>query len=254
MGQETPLSLFQIQHSLPTMRETILAEIRRMAAENGGRSPGVTVFTRVTGIPHHQWLGVYWARWNDALVEAGLKPNELQRKLDSDAVLDMVIEATRHYGRVPTRPEWGLYRRDHPTFPTARVIERHFGLRAELIALLAKRAAEDSDCRDIASLLPAEGARKPKPNQEGALREGFVYLIKSGDFYKIGRSDDLERRVKEIRVALPDKATLVHSIRTDDPAGIEAYWHRRFADKRANGEWFRLTSLDVVAFKKRKYQ
>jgi AcrR family transcriptional regulator len=236
------------------MRDFIIQEIQRLAAAAGGRAPGQQLFTKETGIAPHQWRGRYWARWGDALNDAGFQPNDWNGKLDSEEVLREIARAVRHFGRLPTKDELLLRRRTDPNIPSDQAIRRHFGRRDDIVTALIKLTAEDPGYADLAAMLPAitsTAITRPSPSKAV---DGFVYLIRSGDFYKIGRSDDAERRFKQITVSLPDKAELFHTIRTDDPPGIEAYWHRRFGDRRTNGEWFKLTSQDVSAFKKRKFQ
>ncbi len=236
------------------MRDFILQEIRRLASANGGKAPGRQTFERETGISVHQWYGRFWARWGDALVEAGLSANTKQAKTDSDLLLGKVAEAFRHFGREPTLIELRMYRQRDPEFPSHSTLAKHYPAKDDMMIALREWIANRDGYDDVAEMLPAAALLLSIPRPQSKSVEGVVYLIKSGDFFKIGRSDDAERRFKQITIALPDKAELFHTIRTDDPSGIEAYWHRRFDDRRANGEWFKLTAQDVAAFKKRKFQ
>jgi hypothetical protein len=236
------------------LRSEILKAIRDLAKANGGKPPGRLALTRATGIKESAWRGVLWARWNDAVKEAGLAPNIKTTAIDENLLMAHLAEAIRHFGRLPTYPELRLYNRSHPGFPTDKTFQVRFVTKEKMLVRMRDWARDRVGFEGIEDLLPSptspESDNLPQPN---AL-EGHVYLIGSGEHFKIGRSDQLERRIKEITVALPAAVKFVHSIQTDDPPGIEAYWHRRFADRRANGEWFKLTQADVAAFKRRKYQ
>jgi hypothetical protein len=237
------------------MRDFILAEIKRIAAENGGQAPGRDAFEHTTGISRRKWFGVYWPRWSYALQEAGFKENTFTKKIDSIELLKRLAILTREVGKLPTEGEYRILRREDKTVPSHTTLRNHFEQRESLVDALINFAEKHPEYSDILALLPekvymADSVSPQLP--KSARNDGYVYLIKSGNHYKIGKSGDVERRIKQIRISLPEKANLLHNIKTDDPSGIEAYWHKRFADKRANGEWFALTKDDVAAFMRRK--
>lgn len=67
------------------------------------------------------------------------------------------------------------------------------------------------------------------------------------------QTNSVGMRERQLQIQLPEQARTVHSIRTYDPSGIEAYWHRRFDAKRKNDEWFELSAQDLAAFRRRKF-
>lgn len=212
-------------------------------------------FFRETGIKESDWKGKYWARWNDAVTEAGLEPNQKTSAYEEGLLIEKFISLMRELGRFPVVAEIRMKVRTDPSFPNDKTFGR-FGPKHEFAAKILDYCRTRSGYGDVTALCTPI-AHHPGANAEDVngsqMVVGYVYLMKSGKFYKLGRSNAAGRREYELGIQLPEKLKTVHVIRTDDPAGIEAYWHRRFEEKRKNGEWFDLGATEVSAFKRRKF-
>lgn len=246
-------------------KEHILREIRRIADEDGSTSVGIRRFVAETGIPQSAWMGRYWVRWSDAVQEAGLEVGTftVERRSDDD-LLRVLAELTREFGHLPTRAELRMHRNANPEAPGSGSFRRRLGeTAAAMHDRLLSYADANPEFSDVAEILTETGPRvgaggfvrkgKAGPSPSETVVTGAVYLLRMGEFHKIGKSNDPGRRIYELGIQLPEKHDVVHVIETDDPAGIESYWHRRFASQRANGEWFRLSADDVTAFQRRAY-
>jgi hypothetical protein len=159
----------------------------------------------------------------------------------------------RSLGRFPTKGHIKAARAIDKSFPSYEAFVTVAGGAFSNLREVARRYCEANGISDVEHLIPRSASHPPSAV---ALRvvSGYVYLLRHGQHYKIGRSNDTVRRRREIALLLPQELEHVHVIETDDPEGIEAYWHRRFASTRVRGEWFALTSGDVAAFRRRRYQ
>jgi hypothetical protein len=234
----------------------ILQEIRRTAAANGGLPLGSRRFAAETGIQEGDWFGVYWARWSDALREAGYGPNKFTERYEVGELLEKYARLAVELGRLPVKGDLRLRTRNDPEFPHETTFAR-LGTKSSFLKRLAGYCEGRKGYEDVLRWCNEYSPRKqdvaPQPSLDRDVIIGFVYLLKSGRFYKIGKTNAAGRRQYELSIQLPERAETIHVIRTDDPIGIEAYWHKRFEVKRLNGEWFDLDAADVGAFKRRKF-
>lgn len=233
----------------------VLQEIKRTAAANGGVPLGWRRFETETGIKEYEWLGKIWARWSDALREAGFTPDQFQEAYGKTELLEKYARLAQELGRLPTANDLRLKGSLDANYPSGKVFER-LGLKAEIVQQILEYCRSREGYENVINLcegyVPPNRSKLEEPKQQQG-EDGFVYLMKSSRFYKIGRTNAVGRREYELAIQLPERVATIHVIETDDPSGIEAYWHKRFSAKRRNGEWFELDASDVKAFKRRKF-
>ncbi|HEU4554996.1 MAG TPA: GIY-YIG nuclease family protein [Chitinophaga sp.] len=76
---------------------------------------------------------------------------------------------------------------------------------------------------------------------------GYIYFIRETLFghVKIGRSRNLEKRLRIFAADLPFETQLLRYIKTYNYEKIELELHKIFSQKRVKGEWFRLEDEDI---------
>ena len=239
-------------------KDHILEEIKRTAAVNGGIPLGWRRFSRETGTTLEDLHQNSLARYGDACVQAGFAANKLTKPRDDAELLEKYATLCMELGHLPGSGDLRVRAHTDKSFPHDKTLRRAFGLHLELVRKLLAYCEANPSYAGVVGLCKAFVASNPYDSEDSAAAGGefgYVYLIKHGARreYKIGRTNNALRREGEISIELPEKIKPIHVISTDDPAGIEAYWHNRFGKKRKNGEWFELSAADVAAFRRRRF-
>lgn len=153
----------------------------------------------------------------------------------------LVVEGAEMFGpsfmlylSLAKRFAFGLERaRDRATM----IIDENFNTIVREVLLM--EIEQDTD--KLASYVaPKQFPKEPK----------HLYLVRAENgFHKIGITQDLSTRVGALQTSGPHRVDLIHSILHEEADNLERHLHKKFADRRVNGEWFHLEDEDVQYIK-----
>ena len=98
--------------------------------------------------------------------------------------------------------------------------------------------------------IPMEIVGKATPTPRG----GYVYVLRSALGSKVGRTRNIPNRMRPFGIKLPIAYTIPLCAWFDDCVDAESRYHRLFASKHINGEWFDLVETDVELIRRRVFQ
>jgi hypothetical protein len=247
--------------SIQDQKEIILAAGQRAIDMNGGVPLGQKRFFDSTGFKLDDLYNAGLRNYGDLLEELGYQRKKLNRAFSDDELLRPLALLTRRLGHFPVNSERIIEHKRDATFPSKGTFDRR-AKSERLDHALMVWCQQNDGFSDVVVILQPRVSVAPAPERTTRRRKivnGYVYLKRygaHGKYYKLGYSDDVDRRHAQIENMLPGDLQHVHSIATDDPKGIERYWQVRFKDKLVPGkiEIFCLTTDDVTAFRNRDYQ
>jgi hypothetical protein len=140
---------------------------------------------------------MYWARWGDALKEAGFEPIVPQHKIPEDVICKKFCELSIKLKKKPTYSELKMAKRNDVDFPSSRIMVRHYGSISKLSERAIEYAKRDKEYSSAVDYLStSDGVDRGESRLPTAL--GCVYLIKGGRRFKVGRTKDVESRIPEL--------------------------------------------------------
>jgi hypothetical protein len=175
---------------------------------------------------------------------------------DPEVLIRKYIDLIRELQSFPIEGQLMVKRKGDKTFPDRSAFKR-LGPKFQRAARVLEYCRTHEGFEDIVPFCAQAITVRPLDAGEESTEGhslGYVYLVRHGARreYKIGRTNNPIRREGEISIELPEQLEPVHRIKTDDPVGVERYWHVSFAEKPKNGGWFSLSTENVRAFKRWK--
>jgi hypothetical protein len=243
-----------------TMNKQEILEAYKVAVkENDGKVLGIDKFTEICGINEHE-LTKHWIKMSNLQAAAGVATPVFGESLDMTVVINTWCSIISYFKHYPTQRELDNYLNNNSSIGLSlSTLTKKLGNTKNTINQIIAYCMANNIHLDVVASCEAKLQTLPDNQNDDVggrdnLKHGWVYLIHlRSKQYKIGKTDNLNRRLDEHSHILPD-IKYAHNIETDDPSGVEAYWKQRWkdklVDKSMSEEVFNLTSDDVAAFKR----
>lgn len=76
-------------------------------------------------------------------------------------------------------------------------------------------------------------------------KPGYVYILRYGYYYKIGKANNVSSRITDLGVSMPEEPELIHTIEASEPFIAEKYLHDLFESQKVRREWYDLTEDNI---------
>lgn len=90
----------------------------------------------------------------------------------------------------------------------------------------------------------------------------YIFHMEGTDFYKIGYSNNIEKRLQTLQVSSPFNLSVIWQLKIWFPQEAERYLHQLFKEKKVKNEWFMLSqddldvikNLDLISMQREQYK
>jgi len=229
--------------------DQIIAQLKAAIDRNGGQPPSLRSFFQGTGLNQRDLVRAGWPTYGALLKSQGFQPGGMKRGYTDEEIFRPLAELALRLGHFPTQNEREVERHRNSAFPSTEAYIRR-GRGALLEHALREWCEATNSFPDLVPSLKRAGAAV---RASGPVVKGYVYMLRdgsSGKRVKIGK-ESVEGARQAAAATWIENPKAIHRIATDDPEGIERYWHERFKKegKHVVREWFDLLPSDIAAFK-----